>query len=202
MKNPLQVKDYYSGDPDENPQETTAPATGGEPSGATSSNRITFSPDDIPASGSTATGNTSANPGNGNPGTPADDTRKKRHGCRKFLIWFVTLAIVALGLTFYLRYFNPYVTDARLTGQVLSVEKRGLIFKTFEAEMVTRDALTDTTRVYTRECSMTVADDALARRLQALQCTGRTVTISYERFYGTLPWRGGSNSVITGIVSE
>lgn len=202
MKNPLQVKDYYSGDPDENPQETAVTATEGESSGATSSNRITFSPDDIPGSGATSAGNQSVNPGNGNPGTPDDDTRKKRHGCRKFLIWFVTLAIVALGLTFYLRYFNPYVTDARLTGQVLSVEKRGLIFKTFEAEIVTRDALADTTRVYTRECSMTVADDALARRLQALQGTGRPVTVSYERFYGTLPWRGGSTSVITGIVSE
>ena len=49
---------------------------------------------------------------------------------------------------------------------------------------------------------MTVADDALARRLQTLQGTGRPVTVSYERFYGTLPWRGGSTSVITGIVSE
>ena len=92
MKNPLQVKDYYSGDPDENPQESAVTATEGEPSEATSSNRITFSPDDIPGSGAPSAGNQSVNSGNGNPGTPDDDTRKKRHGCRKFLIWFVTFS--------------------------------------------------------------------------------------------------------------
>lgn len=197
MKNPLQVKDYYSDDPDErqesadaNRQPQDAPTA--TPTPARGAN-ITFDLDDA------HTGSNAASSGAG-----GDDNsgRKHRHGCRKALIWVVSIAVVALGLTFYLRYFNPYATDARLTGCVLSVEKRGMIFKTYEAEIVTRDALTDTTHVYTRERSMTVASEAVARRLQALQGTGRPVTVSYERFYGTLPWRGSSTSVITAIVAE
>lgn len=199
MKNPLQVKDYYSDDPDEQQESGAdvqqAPEDKTAPQAQARGTNITFDLDDSP-SGDDAR----AHGGNG--AADGHSGRKGRHGCRKALIWIVSIAVVALGATFYLRYFNPYATDARLTGCVLSVEKRGMIFKTYEAEIVTCDALTDTTHVYTRERSMTVASDAVARRLQALQGTGRPVTVSYERFYGTLPWRGSSTSVITAIVAE
>ena len=197
MKNPLQVKDYYSDDPDEVQDSAPAASTPGqsvstEP--ARQGTNITFDLGDTPASDQASPGNTGGN--------DSGKGGRRRHGCRRALAWILTIAVLGLGLTFYLRYFNPYATDARLTGCVLSVEKRGVFFKTYEAEIVTRDALADTSRVYTRERSMTVGSDEVARKLQALQGTGRPVTVSYERFYGTLPWRGSSTSVITGIVSE
>lgn len=198
MKNPLQVKDYYSDDPDDG-QDSAPAVTHHEPAAQTDvpvrqGTNITFDLGDTQAAESGATGNAGGN--------ATGEGGRRRHGCRRALAWILTIAIVGLGLTFYLRYFNPYATDARLTGCVLSVEKRGVFFKTYEAEIVTRDALADTSRVYTRERSMTVGSDEVARKLQALQGTGRPVTVSYERFYGTLPWRGSSTSVITGIVSE
>lgn len=196
MKNPLQVKDYYSDDPDEVQDSSTPAPTAPTGSDDRQGSDITFdlgdAPADDPAAPRSGSGDGSGNSGGG----------RRRHGCRRALAWIITIAIVGLGLTFYLRYFNPYATDARLTGCVLSVEKRGVFFKTYEAEIVTRDALADTSHVYTRERSMTVGSDEVARKLQALQGTGRPVTVSYERFYGTLPWRGSSTSVITGIVSE
>ncbi len=194
MKNPLQVKDYYSDDPDE-VQDSSASATPDAPATADrQGSNITFDLGDAPAA--------DPDEGRSDAGNGSGKGPRRRHGCRRALAWIITIAIVGLGLTFYLRYFNPYATDARLTGCVLSVEKRGVFFKTYEAEIVTRDALADTSRVYTRERSMTVGSDEVARKLQALQGTGRPVTVSYERFYGTLPWRGSSTSVITGIVSQ
>lgn len=112
------------------------------------------------------------------------------------------IIILVLGAIFYLRYLNPYVVDARTTGYVKSVEKRGIIFRTYEADVISEERLTDTTRVYSGNMMLTVPDESLARRLQELQGTGRKVTIVYEKYYGTLPWRGASTTVITGIIER
>lgn len=184
MKNPLQVIDYYSDDhsaattPEETPEKT--------PGQTGSASRITFDFSDTPG-------------GHHDGDQPETTPGRSGNRFRKAVAWFITIAIVVLGATLYLRYFNPYTVDARLTGCVLSVEKRGVIFKTYEADFVSREALEDTAHVYTRQQSMTVASESVARRLQAIQGTGKPVTVIYERYYGTLPWRGGSTSVITGI---
>lgn len=127
---------------------------------------------------------------------------KRRHRGRKVLAWVIFICVIVLAAGFYIRYFNPYVTEARASGYISNVEKRGIIFKTFEAEMISESALADTTRIYTRDFTFTIASDSLARILQPLQGTGRKVTVVYERYYGMLPWRGGSPCVVTGIVQE
>ncbi len=119
---------------------------------------------------------------------------------RRAVAWVVAVAMVTLGVTFYLRYCNPYVTEARITGYVKAVEKRGMVFRTYEADLISEESLTDTTRVYSGNFTLSVPDDALAKKLQALQGTGRRVTIVYEKYYGTLPWRGASKNVATGLV--
>lgn len=128
----------------------------------------------------------------------AGSVKPRRRG-HKWL-WIAALVCVAtLAGVFYLRYCSPYVTDARMRAYIINVDKRGLLFKTYEAEVVSESALADTARVYSREHQMSVTDAALARRLQAVQGTGRPVTLLYERYYGTLPWRGGSKYVVTGV---
>ena len=134
--------------------------------------------------------------------TPAPSAPKRRHRGRKVLAWIVFICLIVLGAWFYIRYFNPYDTEARASGYITNVEKRGIIFKTFEAEMISERALADTTRVYTRDFTFSVRSDSLARILQPLQGTGRKVTVVYERYYGMLPWRGGSPCVVTGVISD
>ena len=134
--------------------------------------------------------------------TPVPAVPKRRHRGRKALAWVIFICVVVLAAWFYIRYFNPYVTEARASGYITNVEKRGIIFKTFEAEMISESALADTTRVYTRDFTFSVRSDSLARILQPLQGTGRKVTVVYERYYGMLPWRGGSPCVVTGVISD
>lgn len=133
------------------------------------------------------------------PSPAAASAPRRRHRGRKFLFIVALLAIICGGVAFYLRYCSPYVTDARVTGYITSIEKRGFVFKTFEGEMVTESSLTDTVRVYSRPMAFSVESDSLARRLQALQGSGRPVTLTYERYNATLPWRGSSVNIITAI---
>ncbi len=136
-------------------------------------------------------------------GSPEDNPGKRRSRSRlKWVITFVLIVVAALGVTVWLRYYTPYVEDARMNIYVVNVERRGLLFKTYEAEVISQGALTDTTRIYTRQLDMSIEDSSLARELQTLQSTGKPITISYKKYYGMLPWRGSSTEIITGIVSE
>lgn len=139
---------------------------------------------------------------------PADAAAPKpqsprRHPFRKVIGWTIVIGVVILAVVFYVRYLNPYAVDARATGYVTSLEKRGIVFKTFEGTMATESSMGDTTRVYTRDFAFTVPDDSLARRIQdAAAVPGNRITLVYERYYATLPWRGSSVNVVTGIIGE
>ncbi len=129
----------------------------------------------------------------------ATEKPARRGGCRKILWWFMAFVVVVAAVAFSIRYMIPYTTDSRVRGYVESVEKRGIVFRTFECELITHSALEDSTRIYTRPVNFSVPDDSLARVLQSYQGTGRPVTVTLERYYGTLPWRGASTTVAVTV---
>ena len=104
-----------------------------------------------------------------------------------------------LAVTVGIRYFVPYVTESKVTGYVTLVEKRGIICRTFEGEMVSESQLADKGNVYSRDVYFSIPDDETARRLQQYQGTGTPVTITCKRYYGTLPWRGASNNILVSF---
>ena len=65
--------------------------------------------------------------------------------------------------------------------------------------MISQSQLTDTTRVYSRDFYFSIPDDSLARVIQSYEGTGRPVTLTCKRYFGTLPWRGASKIVVTSI---
>ncbi len=131
----------------------------------------------------------------------SDAPASRNHKLRRTIVLAILFLMCALGIAGYIRYFNPYATEAITTGYITSVERRGIFFKTFEGEMITERSYGDTTRVYRSDFSFSIDDTALAHRLQSYQDTGRPVTVSYSRYYGTLPWRGASTNVIDAIIS-
>lgn len=134
-----------------------------------------------------------------------DDTPKRisavvRNGGGSHVLRWIVLTIGAvLGVVAYLRYGTPYVTDATDEVYILSIQREGLIFKTFEGEMVSRRELAGSDRVYSRGLSFSVDDDALGARLQEAKLSGKPLTVVYKRYYGALPWRGASTTFITDI---
>ena len=135
------------------------------------------------------------------PKAPDTQARRRRRGCG-FWTWFVLVIVVALGVTFWLRYLNPYVTDAVARGYIERVEKRGIIFKTYEGEMIRRSALDDTTSVYSRDFAFSIESDSLAQRLQSFAGTGTVVSVRYRSYYGSLPWRGASRNVVESVTVD
>lgn len=117
----------------------------------------------------------------------------------KILVMVIIAVIGVAVIAFYIRYCNPYAQDAAMRAYVVNVEKRGLLFKTYEAQILSADELLDTTHVYSHPLEFTVADEATAHALQNLQGRKQPVTIRYEKYYATLPWRGASKFIITSV---
>lgn len=138
--------------------------------------------------------------GSDKPGT--NPSVHRNHRMRKVLAWVILVALLALGVFVWMRYYNPFVVEARMKCYVLAVEKRGLIFKTYEVDVVSEAALTDTARIYSKEEDLSVPSEELASELMKTQGTGRPVVLQYKTYNGALPWRGASKSVVTAIISE
>lgn len=127
----------------------------------------------------------------------AERPRRKRR--KKGWIWFFLIVFLILAATVAVRYFVPYVTESQTTGYVTLIEKRGIIFRTFEGEMVSESQLADKGHVYARDVYFSIPDEEMARRLQQYQGSGTPVTITCKRYFGTLPWRGASNNVMVSF---
>lgn len=121
--------------------------------------------------------------------------RKLTKGCGCAAIALIVIA----GVIGYFRYFSPTVDDAVMEVSVVKVEKRGMVFKTYEAEVVDLKRTADQSTPYSHPTSVTIDNEELARQLQAQQAAGRTVRLRYRTYSATLPWRGESKTVVYGI---
>lgn len=131
---------------------------------------------------------------------PAEDRRGRQSGCMsRWMLVIVAIVAIAAGGIGYFRYLSPCVDDAVMDVYVTGVQRRGVVFKTMEADVVVADRLVDTAYAYTHPVGVTVADDVTAHRLQSVQSTGLSVRIRYRQYSATLPWRGESKIVVTGI---
>ena len=129
----------------------------------------------------------------------ATDTVKRHKKRMKLKIYSFLIIFVILAVTVGIRYFVPYVTESQVTGYVTLVERRGIIFRTFEGEMVSESQLADTGHIYSRDVYFSIPDEELARRLQKYQGTGTPVTLTMKKYYGTLPWRGASKNIVVSF---
>lgn len=125
---------------------------------------------------------------------------KPRRRRRHFWLWFsLFLIILAGGVALWLRYFSPYVEEATEYGYVDNMERRGTIFKTFEGVLIPCANLRDTTRLYNRDFIFTVRDRDDYLILRRAMKSGKPVTVEYNQYHATLPWRGASKIVVTAV---
>ncbi len=111
-------------------------------------------------------------------------------GCGAVIILIIFCVIA------YFRYLTPTVDDAVMDVYIQKVERRGVFFKTYEAEIVELQRLADTASTYTPSRSVTIADERLARRLQSMQSGGKPVRLRYQQYAASLPWRGESKLIV------
>lgn len=128
-----------------------------------------------------------------------ETAEKRRSGWSKGCGCVAVILILIAGAIGYFRYLSPTVDDAVMDVSVVRVEKRGLVFKTYEAEVVDPKRTADQTTPYSHPTSVTIDNESLARELQSQQADGQTVRLRYRTYSATLPWRGESKTVVYAI---
>lgn len=110
------------------------------------------------------------------------------------------LVLLALGGFLYFRYgfVRAEGTD---TGDLNYFCKEGIVFKTYEGKIVQTGLKKSAANggVQSNEFKFSVENERIADSL--MHSTGKTVTVHYQKYNATLPWRGNSVFVVDSIWS-
>ena len=121
---------------------------------------------------------------------------------RNTTIWLcVAAAVLAVSafIAVYLWFLSPLVTESVQYGYLEDIEKRGEVFKTYEGTILPYKELMDTTRVYRKDFVFSVKDPAVAVELRRLQYANLPARVEYEKYHGSLPWRGESRIMVVRV---
>jgi hypothetical protein len=113
---------------------------------------------------------------------------------------FRILAIAVIIFLFIFIYFKYYFTysDGYRSGYLQKFSHKGLIFKTYEGEMVLSSIKSSANvAIASEKFLFSVTDEAVAARLDTIQ--GEYVTVEYKQKRGTLFWRGESEYLVISV---
>ena len=111
------------------------------------------------------------------------------------------IAVLALGLFIFFRFFFVYSSGVN-AGDINYFQRQGIVFKTYEGKMIQsgfRTGGNGTDGLRSNEFKFSVTDKDLADSL--MRCSEKHVKLRWKRYFGTLPWRGQSQYIVTEILS-
>ena len=113
------------------------------------------------------------------------------------------LAIVTVLLigVFCFLYFVSY-EDGYWAGKVLSVSKKGVLFKTYEGRisMESFGALKNTSPIAeVRDFSVESSNDQVLKDLEQVALTGERVNLKFKRMFVRFFWRGDTKYFVTKV---
>lgn len=118
---------------------------------------------------------------------------------KRFLL--ITALVVILALTGFV-YFNFYFVfgEGSKAGELNLIVKKGFLWKTCEGRLIqTGYKASQAGAFQSNEFDFSVVDEAVASAL--MTNSGALLEVRYKEYLGTLPWRGMSKYVVTGIIS-
>lgn len=101
------------------------------------------------------------------------------------IVFFI--ALIGIGGTVYYKYFMVYSEGAR-EGIVLKVSKKGVLFKTYECEIVQAGLRSNSGNLSTNNFKFTADNEAIAKQLES--ASGNIVKVYYLQYRSSLFWRG------------
>ena len=122
-------------------------------------------------------------------------------GKTKIITIISSIVVIALAAFIFFRFFFVYSTGVN-AGDLNYFQEEGLIFKTYEGKMIQsgfRSSGKTTEGLHSNELKFSVTDKAVAMKL--MRCSGKYVELRWQRYMGTLPWRGNSQYVATEVLS-
>ena len=118
---------------------------------------------------------------------------------KKFGAWLIVLAVVALAVFCYFRFYFVFGEGVK-SGELNYVVYKGVFFKTYEGKLIQSGLRSKTAgTIQSYEFEFSVAKPELARQLM-LQ-SGRTLELHYKEYFGALPWRGFTKFVVDSIIT-
>ena len=118
---------------------------------------------------------------------------------KKAIIWSSVVIVLALAVYIFVKFFYVY-SEGVNEGDINYFQREGFIFKTYEGKMIQTgyNSRNSNATIQSNEFKFSVVDDKVAEELQAT--SGRQVKLHWQRYLGTLPWRGNSQYVVTKVV--
>ena len=119
---------------------------------------------------------------------------------RKTVGWTVALAIVALAVFCYIKFYFVFGEGVK-AGELNQIMYKGWVWKTYEGRLIQsgfKGAKTGGS-IQSNEFDFSVVDKSIADSL--MRCSGKVVELGYKEYRGALPWRGMQKYVVDDIIS-
>ena len=122
----------------------------------------------------------------------------------KVITWATLILVLGLAGFIYFRYCFVY-DEGVDEGRVEYVKKTGVIFKTYEGEMVMPGVKSRSVQsnggmsIESPKFKFSITDEQVARRM--MEIPHDKVKVHWHGYFGTLPWRGNSRCIVDSIVS-
>ena len=119
---------------------------------------------------------------------------------KKTICIISVVLIVALGLFLYFKFWFVYSSGVN-EGDINYFQREGFIFKTYEGKMIQSgyNSKNTSSTIQSNEFKFSVDDDRIAQQID--NASGRQIKLHWNRYLGTLPWRGNSQFVVDSIYS-
>lgn len=118
---------------------------------------------------------------------------------KKTLLIIGAIVIAGLLIFGYVWFYVPFSDSGVKAGILNNVKHKGIIFKTYEGELIQSGFRQQQQGLQSNEFLFSVEDKDLAIKLMSM--SGQNVKLHYKEYYGRLPWRGYSKFVVDSIVA-
>lgn len=118
---------------------------------------------------------------------------------RKVLIICLSIIVVGLLIFGYIWYYVPYSDSGVKAGILNNVKHKGIIFKTYEGELIQSGFRPGQQGLQSNEFQFSVENKELAVKLMSM--SGQNVKLHYKEYFGALPWRGYTKFIVDSIVA-
>ena len=116
---------------------------------------------------------------------------------KKLFRWIIALLVIFFAGFVYMKYFYTYSEGYR-AGLLQKFSNKGVIFKTYEGEMILSSVVTDKQiAIASEKFFFTMINKNMVRQFDTLQ--GQNVIVHYIQKGGAVFWRGDSKYLVDSV---
>jgi len=129
--------------------------------------------------------------------TKSETWNKAVRSTKKFFRWIITILVIVLAVFIYIKYFYTYSEGYR-AGLLQKFSKKGVIFKTYEGEMILSSVRSNRDiAIASEKFFFSVKTEGVANKLNQLQ--GEYIVVHYREKNGVLPWVGETRYLVDSV---